>query len=243
MPFNKSNRFVASGRSWEETGGKLLEHLVKYIKKLESPTLYIQNHIPDLGETSSQVLASSVAYCVIHIRRNELRNQSSHQGVDVSRSLHTEPVQSSQRPHREHIAYTFSTSSLLLEVLVNYHFNGFDLRYLALAYKRHYILGTSIHTKDLKEASRKRLSFLNASSIPASMLMVSSTSKWRIIPPTCRYHCPCLNARFRVEIREGFHLSFCVLTTNEHRMHAQESAGENALSSYEMTWYPRISHA
>ena len=129
------------------------------------------------------------------------------------------------------------TSNLLLEASVNYRFNDFGVRYLALAYRRHQILGTSIHTKGLKEANRY------ASSVSALGFLASNTSKWRIIPSTCRYHCPCLNARLRTEIRERFHLSYFVfvLTTNENRMHAQGFAGESALLSCKRTRYPCIS--
>ena len=74
------------------------------------------------------------------------------------------------------------------------------------------------------------------------MFKISSISKWRIISSICRYHCSCLNARFRIEIRERFHLFFCILTTNEHRMHAQRFAEENVFLSYEMTRYSRILH-
>ena len=82
---------------------------------LESPTLYTQNYIPDLGEASSQLPA-----CFI--------DQTSHQSVDLSRFLHTESAQSKQRLHHEHTAYyfvyTFSIPSLLLEVPVNYRLNN-----------------------------------------------------------------------------------------------------------------------
>ena len=72
---------------------------------------------------------------------------------------------------------------------------------------------------------------------------ISNIFKWCIISLNCKYHCSCLNARFRVEIRERFHIFLCVLTiNNENRMHAQKFVEENVLSSYEMTRYSRTSH-
>ena len=93
-----------------------------------------------------------------------------------------------------------------------------------------------------EESKIARESILYASFISALRFLISNISKWRIESSNCKYHCSCLNARLRIEIRERFHLFFCVLTTNEHRMHAQRFAKENALSSYEMTRYSRKSH-
>ena len=68
-----------------------------------------------------------------------------------------------QRLHHEHIAYyfvyIFSISNLLHEVLVNYRFNDFNFRYLALVYKRHQVLNISIHIKDLKKAKSLEKAF------------------------------------------------------------------------------------
>ena len=110
--------------------------------------------------------------------------------------------------------------------------------YLALIYKRHQNLDISIYIKSLKKANRY------TSFIFALKFLISNISKWRIISSNCKYHCSCLNARheFELEFEKRFHLFFCVLITNEHRMFAQKSAKENALLSYEMTRYSRIFH-
>ena len=71
---------------------------------------------------------------------------------------------------------------------------------------------------------------------------ISDIYKWSIISFIRRYHDLCFAIRFRIEIRECFHLfySVFVLITNEHRMHVQKFAKENVFSSYEMTRYFRI---
>ena len=67
VSFNKSNEFVASKRSWEETRDKLLEYLVTKHQKLESSTLYTQNYISDFEKVSNQLLVCFIVYCIIRI--------------------------------------------------------------------------------------------------------------------------------------------------------------------------------
>ena len=152
-----------------------------------------------------------------------------------------------QRLHHEHIAYyfiyIFSIPNLLLKALVNYRFNDFDLRYLALAYKRHQILGTSIHTKGLKEAKSleeafsTRLPFLLWDSW--SRVPRNGVSHYLIASTTTH----ALRHDFGLGSENVFTFSFFVfvLTTNENRMHAQEFAGERTLLSYKRTQYLCIS--
>ena len=51
-----------------------------------------------------------------------------------------------------------------------------------------------------------------------------------------------MRREFESKFEKRFYLFFCVLITNEHRMHVQKSAEKNAFSSYEMTRYSRIFH-
>ena len=87
--------------------------------------------------------------------------------------------------------------------------------------------------------SRYQISYPKLQSIIASMIFDLSY----LALPYCEYHYSCLKTWLRTKIRRTFPPFLLCITTNEHRMHAQESAEENALSPYEMTRYPRISHA
>ena len=148
-----------------------------------------------------------------------------------------------QRLHHEHIVYyfiyIFSISNLLLKALVNYRFNDFDLKYLALVYKRHQILDISIHIKGLKKAKSlektfsTRLSFLlwdfwsRVSRNDVSHYLIAST-----IIHVLRHD-------FGLKFENVFIFFFFVfvLTTNENRMHAQRFAEERTLLSYKRTQY------
>ena len=142
-------------------------------------------------------------------------NQYSHQSVDVFRFLHTKSIQSSQRSHRKHIVYHFvyffSISNLLLEISINYRFNDVDIKYLSLVtiiVKVQISLFISkIWTKSiaiLTECSKSE--HFSRFFQFVSMFMISDISKWRITSSNCKYLSAFLAIRFRIEIRERFHL-------------------------------------
>ena len=158
-----------------------------------------------------------------------------------------------QRLHHEHIVYyfiyIFSISNLLLKASINYRFN--DLRsqisrislQSSLRYKYLYSYQESERSKSLSSQDTQNLRYSSCLFQSASMFMISSISKWRIISSICKYHCLCLNARLWTEIRERFHLFYFVfvLIINENRMHAQQFAEESALLSCKRTRYFCIS--
>ena len=181
-------------------------------------------------------LVSTFIYRIIHIRRNEFRNQSFHQDVSVFRFLHTESVQSTQRLHREHIVNYFkfsirsfnqlsfqwvrhqislisSQSSSKQKYLYLYH-NSEESKSLFWAFSLFLLICFSVHDIEY---------FQN----DVSNHLIANITIYA------------LRHDFESKFEKRFHLFFCVLTTNEHRMHAQKSVKKDVFLSYEMTRYSR----
>ena len=241
VPFNKSNEFVASKRSWEKTKNKLLEHLVRNINKCSSLRL---STFKTTYQTSRKLafncsLASSFIALFI--------------AIDFKSDL------SSKRWRLSLLTYRISsknaeTTSWAYRLLLRLHFldiksstessSQLSLQWFRLQISR-ISLQTSSSSRYLYSYQRPegskiaRESILYASFISALRFLISSISKWRIRSSNCKYHDSCLAIRFRTEIRERFHLFFFVfvLTTNENRMHVSRFAEERTLLSYKRTRY------
>ena len=67
--------FVASKRNWEKTKNRLFEYLVTKHQKFEFSTLYIQNHISNLEETSSRSSVYFIIYVIVCIFCELIANQ------------------------------------------------------------------------------------------------------------------------------------------------------------------------
>ena len=103
-----------------------------------------------------------------------------------------------------------------------------------------------IHIESLIKANRyfdQKFKTLNHFLVSISLLQnfrISDIFKWFIISFIRKYHDSCFAIKFRTKIRKRFHLFFCVLIINDHRMHVQKFAKKNVFSSYEMSRYFRI---
>ena len=216
MSINENIKLVASKRNWEETKSKSHQHLIKNIKKFEFSTLYTQNYIANLEEVNSQLLVCFIIYCIIRIRFcvlslmrwrfslftykiNSKFAEITSWAYRLLFRLHFLDIKSSTR--------SFSQLSLQFQIFrINLQTSS-SSRYL-YSYQK------------FEESKIIRESILYASFIVALRFLISNISKWRISTFNCKYLCSCFNARFRIEIRKRFRLFFCVLITNEHRMHA-----------------------
>ena len=138
---------------------KLLEYLVTKHQKFESSILYIQNYVSDLEETSNQLFACFIIYCILHCDILQIRS------FIKALTSFASYISNRLKACRDYIMSISSiTSSLLLEASVNYRFNDFDIKYFSLAHNRYHNTDISIHIKDLEEVNRyldKMLRILN----------------------------------------------------------------------------------
>ena len=122
------------------------------------------------------------------------------------------------------------------------------LKYFALIYNRYLNTEIFIYIKSVNETNRYLYKMLRILNILFVSFSLFQCSWYRIsrndvsIYLIANIIIHVLKHDFESKFEKRFHLFFCVLIINEHRMHAQRFAKKNVFSSYEMTRYFRIFH-
>ena len=185
--------------------------------------------------------ASIFIYRIIYIRRNEFRNQSFHQNVNVFRFLHTESTQSTQRLHREHIVNYFkSITRSFSQLSLQWLWHQIFLISLQSSSKQRYLYLYHSFEESKSLFWTFFLFFSICFSVHDIEYFQNDVSNYliaNIITHVLKH-----DFELRFEKRFHFFYSVFVLFTNEFRMHVQKSVKENVLLLYEMTRYFRIFH-
>ena len=184
---------------------------------------------------------STSIYCIIYIRRNEFRNQSFHQNVNVSRFLHTESIQSTQRLHREHIVnyFKFITRSFS-QLSLQWFWHQIFFISLQSSSKQKYLYSYHSFEKSKSLFWAFFLLFSICFNVHDIEYFQNDVSNHLIANITIHV----LKHDFELKFEKRFHFFYFVfvLSTNEFRIHVQEFVKKDVFSLYEMTRYFRIFH-